>query len=226
MHIAKARINGNPNVGLFGFATKTCILFGERVHRDERKLFEDVLGLPLVRFSIAGTGIPGVFLVGNSRMTLVPDTISEHEQGILKERDVPFLVFTTRHNCLGNNIVCNDAGAIVSTDYSEKEVETIGKALGVPVHRMKIAGLTTPGAVLIVHGRRAAIHKDATPEEIAMVESILNVACEPATINLGSPYLHSGVLLSTHGLLVGDLSGGPEIVHLDETLGYHALQDE
>ncbi|MBR9702959.1 translation initiation factor IF-6, partial [Candidatus Woesearchaeota archaeon] len=44
------------------------------------------------------------------------------------------------------------------------------------------------------------------------------------TVNLGGSHLRAGILNSEHGLVVGELSGGPEIVHIDEALGYHELE--
>ena len=69
--------------------------------------------------------------------------------------------------------------------------------------------------------QRGIIHRDATKTEIKQIEQLLKVTLSPATVNLGTPYLHAGILRSHRGFVIGDQSGGPEIVHIDEALGYH-----
>jgi translation initiation factor 6 (eIF-6) len=54
----------------------------------------------------------------------------------------------------------------------------------------------------------------------------LRVKLEPATINLGTPYLHAGIACNKFGFIIGDASGGPEIVHIEEALGYLDSEDD
>lgn len=224
MHILKANVNGSPNVGLFGYATDTYALFGEHVHE---RLLADIsaaLHVPLHHAKIAGTGMLGIFLAGNERTLLVPGIAFDTERANLDRLGITYQVFETKHTCLGNNIIANDRGAILSTEFTSAEAKRIGEALGVPVVQTDIAGLNTPGAVIRIRGDKGVIHRDATPSEIALVEETLGVTLEPATVNLGTPYLNAGVLNNTHGIIIGDQSGGPELVHLDDALGY--LEDE
>jgi translation initiation factor 6 len=225
MHILKANFNGTPNVGLYGYATSgkhLVILLGEHL---QDKLLADVTealgGLPVHQFRVAGTGMPGIFLAGNSKTVLVPGIAFDHELEKLKTLGIPFTVLRTRHTCLGNNIVCNDHGAVISTDFDDNERKRIEDALGVPTIQLDIAGLNTPGALIVVNGEHGIIHRDATKPEIKQIEQLLKVKLTPATVNLGTPYLHAGILRSHHGFIIGDQSGGPEIVHIDEALGYH-----
>jgi translation initiation factor 6 len=221
MRILKANFNGTPNVGLYGYATDSMLLLGEHL---QEKLLADVtasLGdVPVHFFRIAGTSMPGVFLAGNSNTLLVPSIAFESELAQLKKLGIAHTVLKTKHTCLGNNICCNDNGAIISTDFDDTEAKQIGNALGVPVVRMDIAGLATPGALIVLNGKQGIIHRDATKKEVDEVQRVLGVTLTPATVNLGTPYLHAGILNNTHGFIVGDQSGGPEIVHIDEALGY------
>ena len=40
------------------------------------------------------------------------------------------------------------------------------------------------------------------------------------TINFGSPYVRAGLVCNSNGFIVGDMSGGPEIQNVDESLGF------
>jgi translation initiation factor 6 len=220
-HILKTNFNGTPNVGLYGYATKEWVLLGEHLTEKLHAEVQESLGnVPIHMFRVAGTNMPGIFLAGNSTTLLVPGIAFDYELEQLKKLNIPFTIFKTRHTCLGNNIACNDSGAIISTDFDETERKFIENSLGVPTIRMDIAKLSTPGALIVLNGNRGIIHRDATQEEIKEAEAILHVKLEPATVNLGTPYLHAGILCSPYGFVIGDQSGGPEIVHIDEALGY------
>jgi translation initiation factor 6 len=221
MPILKANFNGQPNVGLFGYATKDYVLLGEHLtehlHAEVQRALGDV---PVHMVHIAGTSMPGVFLAGNSTTLLVPGIAFDHEIATLTKLGIAHRVFNTRHTCLGNTIACNDHGAIISTDFDETERKWIEKTLGVPTVQMDIAKLNAPGALIVLNGDKGIIHRDATQGEIAEAERVLGVTLTPATVNLGTPYLHAGILNNPHGFVIGDQSGGPEIVHIDEALGY------
>jgi translation initiation factor 6 len=221
MHILKTNFNGTPNVGLYGYATKDYILLGEHLTDKLLPQVQEALGnVPMHQFRVAGTGMPGIFLVGNSKSVLVPSIVFDHEIAQLKKLNIPHTIFRTRHTCLGNNIVCNDHGAIISTDFDETERKFIEKHLEVPTISMDIAKLSTPGAVMVLNGDKGIIHRDATMTEVKEIEKHLKVKLTPATVNLGTPYLRAGILCNSHGFVIGDHSGGPEIVHIDEALGF------
>ena len=64
------------------------------------------------------------------------------------------------------------------------------------------------------------MHRDVQGEEKALIERTLHVTLEPATVNLGTPYVHAAIINNRNGFIIGEQSGGPEIVHIDEALGY------
>ncbi|HIH24081.1 TPA: translation initiation factor IF-6 [Candidatus Woesearchaeota archaeon] len=221
MHVLKTNFNGSPNVGMSLYATDSFVLLGEHLQdkltADVKNAFGD---LSVHNQRIAGTGLPGVFLAGNSKTLLVPSIAFDWEIDALKKLDRNVIVLKTRHTCLGNNIACNDRGAIISSDFDETERKEIEHALGVSTICMDIAGLNTPGALIVLHGKHGIIHRDATQHEIATIEKTLGVTLSPATINLGTPYLRAGMANNSFGFVIGDQSGGPEIVHIEDSLGY------
>ncbi|MDD9952960.1 MAG: translation initiation factor IF-6 [Candidatus Woesearchaeota archaeon] len=218
MHVLRTHFAGTSNVGLYGYVTEQYALLGEQLTGKRKEEVTAVLQVPLHHVAIAGTQMPGVFLAGNSHCVLAPGILFEHEREELEKLKIPVQVLETKHTCLGNNIVCNDHGAVISTDYSEEERQTIEAYLKVPVIKMDVAGLKTPGAVIVLQGEKGVVHRDVTDEEKHELESVLNVTLTQATANMGTPYLNAALLNNTNGFLIGDASGGPEIVHIDEVL--------
>jgi translation initiation factor 6 (eIF-6) len=66
MHVLMTDINGNPNIGLYGFCNDNFCLLGNEVPEKKFKEIEDVLKVKCHRISIAGTSLIGVFVAGNN----------------------------------------------------------------------------------------------------------------------------------------------------------------
>ena len=223
MAVIKANVNGNPNVGLFGVVVGDKLLFGEKIRQN--KLFEKTLGCELIRMKIAGTDLPGVMTFAHKNKLLIPHIVFEQEKQVLEKHNIDYEVIHTNTTCLGNTIVATKTGAIVSTEFEQEEVEQIQNALGVPCKQRDFLDITTPGAIILVKGDKAIVHKDLNDEDADFIEQTLGVSVEPATVNLGSPYLRAGILLSDKGMIVGDQSGGPEIVNIDNALGFNQVNE-
>ncbi len=225
MHVVTLNFHGNPNVGLYGYCGevdgKRLCLLGEQLNDDDEAQIAEALDAELHHLTIAGTPMPGVFLAGNSHTLLVPAIAFDREHQHLTKLGFPVKVFHSRLTCFGNNIVTNDHGCLVNPDFSDTEMDDLRDLLGVPVKRIEIAGLKTPGACVVLNGKRGVIHRDAAAHEIAMVKETLKLdELEPASVNLGSPFVRAGILNNDQGFVVSDASGGPEIVHLEQSLGY------
>ncbi len=220
MHLLKANFNGNPNVGLYGFATDSYCLLSKEVNKKLVKQIEEVLKVPVHQIDICGTSLIGAFLAGNSNSLLVPSIAFDSELEQLKKLKIPFTVIDTKHTALGNNILCNDNGCLLSTDFKKEEVEAIQKVLVVPTERGNIADLRIVGACGTSNTKGCVLHRDASDEDVKLIESLLKVRCETGTVNLANPYIKSAIIANSNGFIIGDLSGGPEINHIDEVLGF------
>jgi translation initiation factor 6 len=224
MHLKKVSINGNPNIGLYGFATDSFCIVGREV---PEKLIEDmkiILDVPIYQMTLAGTSLIGVFMAGNENDILIPDIAFDSEKDVLEElskkHGFKLHIIQTELTALGNNIACSDKGCLISPDFDKNDMEQIKKALGLEVKEGQIAGLPTVGSLVAANKKGCAIHRDAEDFEIDFVSSLLGYTCETATVNMGNPFLKSGILVNTNGFLVGDISGGPEINYLDEIFGF------
>lgn len=218
MHLLMTNINGNPNVGFYGFANNQYALIGREVPAALAQEIGKVLKVPMHQISIAGTSLLGLFLAGNDHTLLVPNIAFDSELRVLDKLGVPYKVIESRLTALGNNILCSNTGALVHDEFSADTKKRIRQALNVKLHPGTIAQLPTVGAVGAVNSRAAVIHRDATAEDLTEVRELLGLEVETATLNRGSPYLRSGVLCNDHGMVVSDQSWGPEVGFVDEVL--------
>jgi len=219
-HILVTNYNSNPNVGLYGFATDKYCLLGTEVPEELDKEISEVLDVPIIRMNIAGTSLLGVFLNGNKNCLLVPKIAFENELKILDKHKIKYKLIETKITCLGNNIICNDKGCVVSNEYGEKEIKVFKDALKVDIVKAEIAELNTLGS-LAVHTKKGLLcHHEILEHEAELLKKVLKVEVFTGTINMGVPFIGSGILCNNKGFIIGDASGGPEIVNADEALGF------
>ncbi|MBR9676445.1 translation initiation factor IF-6 [Candidatus Woesearchaeota archaeon] len=220
MHVKRIGFNSNPNIGLLGFCTDKYCLVGREVSKRHLKEIEETLKVPVHSLNIAGTSLLGVFLSGNSTCLLVPSIAFESELRILDKLKINYEVIKTNHTALGNNVLCNDKGLILSDELEQNAAKQIQKALGLKPINSKIAGLSIVGALVAHNDKGGLIHRDAEKKEIKLVEKTLGVKVEIGTLNFGSPYIRSGVIVNKNGFLVGDLTTGPEVQNADYAFGF------
>jgi len=220
MHVLKMDFNGNPNIGLYAYANEKFCLVGKDISAENAKKIAKVLGVPVHRITMCGTSLIGVFVTGNSKCILVPSIAFEEELAVLDKLKIDYKVLETKLTALGNNILVNDKGCLVNPDFSKEERAKISEAFGVDVKKGKIAGLDIVGACATYNDKGIVIHRDIISKEADAVTELLGLECTNGTVNMGSPYVKSGLIVNSKGFIVGNLSSGPEIQFVDEGLGF------
>lgn len=222
MHVLTTNFNGINNIGLYGFANDKFALIGKEVPDDIAKDISKVLKVPVHKITIAGTSLIGVFVAGNNDKILVPAIIFDEEKEALREAEVDFEVFDTKLTCLGNNMIVGDKKAILSKDFSESEEKRLANALNVETIRETLGGIFAIGSLVVLNQSRkkALMSNDFYHEDQKLLEDTFDVVATPGSINMGSPYIRSGIICNVNGFIVGSNSGGPEITNADEALGF------
>lgn len=220
MHVSKASVHGNPNVGLYGFVTDKYVLLGPEVPKELHKSFEEIFARHVRVITIAGTSLIGVFLNGNRNCLLVPNIAYESELEALDELGLDYKVIDTKLTCFGNNVLVNDKFALLSPEFSASEEKEIAKALRVPTMRKGIVDVNTVGSIAVMNSMGCLVHHEASQRELELIQGNFDVAAEHGSVNLGNPYVKSGIIVNDHGFVMGSASGGPEIVHADRVFGF------
>ncbi|MFP4655985.1 MAG: translation initiation factor IF-6 [Candidatus Woesearchaeota archaeon] len=219
-HVAIMSFNNNPNIGLYAFTTDQICLVGEEVSDDQMDVLKDVLDVPVHRIRIAGTSLIGVFCAGNSSKLLVPYIIQEEEEEELRKLGITYSKISSKLTALGNIISANDHGAIVTPDFSDREIKEISEALGTTVKKGKISELNNMGSCLKVNNIGGVAHSGISTAEIRFIEDTMRIEIVDGTINMGSPYVSSGIIANSKGFVAGAQSAGPEITNADIGLGF------
>ena len=224
-HVARLSIQGNPNIGLFVYATDTFALVGKSASEQDMEIIKSVLKVPVYPIMVAGTGLAGIFLTGNSKYLLMPNICYDQEieqiESICAKYDVKVKVVNTKFTALSNNMMLTDTILLANTDMEDKVLADLKKDLGLKiVERVTIADTDVVGSAMVFTTKGGLIHPDIANDSIEHLEELLGIKFTLGTVNYGSPYVKSGIVVNSNGFLIGKTSSGPEVTNADEALGF------
>ncbi|MBW2987190.1 translation initiation factor IF-6 [Candidatus Woesearchaeota archaeon] len=221
MGVFRTNFESVPNIGLFGFCNDTICLVGNNVKKRYLKKIEAALEVPVERTSVGGTDLVGVFLAGNNNCVLAPHYIFHEEfedlQDFSKQYDFDFKVIKTDLNCLGNNILVNDNGALVNPEFSAVVKKQIRQALKVRVVPGEICDLGNVGSLGVLNSKGGYVHEEITKKRMAELEKMFNVELIAGTINK-TPYVRSGVFANNKGYVITADVKGDEILMFEDAM--------
>jgi len=209
------------NIGVYIRSTDEFALVPNGIFIEKDKnVIERALRVPLREAMIGGTNLLGVLTVANSEGILLPGNLVtdlEVEELTIQLGD-KVGVIDSKITALGNVIVVNNKGAIVSSEFTKNNIKIIEDVLGVPVAKMDIAGLSIVGSMCIVTSRGALVSPLASDEEIEEISSIFGVNVDICTVNRGYAFISSGLVANAKGALCGLDTTGIERARIIDTL--------
>ncbi len=216
MKFMRTNFNGDPNIGLYGFASDSYCFLGNYSKHAER--IEEILEARIKVAQIAGTDLAGIFAAGNSNGIILSKIIDPIERKeIEKVLGINILVLKSKHTAIGNLALCNDKGCIISAKLKRFEKE-IAETLGCETACGRIAGLHIVGSAAITSNKGCLCHREACEDELKRVEEILKVKADIGSIG-GSPFVKAGIIANSGGVVVSEQATGPELERIDEVFG-------
>ncbi|MCL4365219.1 MAG: translation initiation factor IF-6 [Candidatus Marsarchaeota archaeon] len=219
MGITKMSIGNSSYIGAYAFATDSYVILTSHSTHTEREIIADALGAGVFSATINGSGLLGVYAVGNSRGLLLPEMADQSEiHRIRKELGgVEVSVLCTDLNALRNNILVNDKIAFVNPEFRKKEINEIEHALGVEVIARQIGGYATVGANNILTNKGMVITNSADESDVHFLNRIVHCTSQ-TTANLGSPSIGLCTIANSNGVVVGAQTTGFELTRVTEGL--------
>jgi len=220
--IILSTFHGDPNLGIFFACNEKICLVPKSIETKNIRNIKKCLKVETVKIKIAESDLIGIFCALNSNGILVSDLIKDGELKELKNKiksfDMNVEKISSKYSAIGNLILCNDKGAIISKLISRKEKRKIEDCLGVEVEYAKIAKLNIVGSCGIATNKGCLLHRDVKANEINRVEDILKVNADIGTVNFGSPFVKSGLIANSEGCLLGEKTTPPELARIMEAL--------
>jgi translation initiation factor 6 len=203
---------GDANIGFYGRASDK--IFISSFDED----FSNILKTPSKRVNIGVTEFVGLLTAMNSNGIILPFIVREEEIKEIKKLGLDVLVLKEKFTALGNLIVTNDKGAIVSELISKKNLKAIEDVLKVEVVQASLVNSKIVGSVCFATNKGAILHREASDEDVELVKDVLKVEVERGSVNFGSPFVASGIIANSYGALIGSKTSGYELDVILRTL--------
>jgi len=214
-------IRGSPNIGVYTLTTDLYTVLPIEVSEAKKEKIKKFLNAEIIHTSIGDSTLLGVLSRANSNSILVPYyTHDEEIEQIKKAVDVNVVKIDCNKTALGNLVLANDRGVVVDPELTEEKgvVKQIEDALGVEVVQGTIAGLPYVGSLAVATNKGVLTHPMLREDERKLLEDVLKVPVEVGTVNRGVPFVASGLMANSFGVLAGFITTGPEIVMLSQSL--------
>ncbi len=214
MPLYRTSLLGSPNVGVYALATENFVLVPIGLSDTKVRRVEKALEAPVTRATLGSTTLLGVLAAANSNGMVVPSFVSDEEMRVLSGIVENVTRVESRRTAFGNLILVNDHGALVAESlYRERDaMRKIQDAFGVELVQGQIAGLPYVGSFAVVTNKAALVHPLIEEEEMKLLTECLKVNADTGTVNGGSPFVHSGILVNNHGVVIGPLAVGAELM--------------
>lgn len=220
MPLSRISLYGNANVGAFIFATDRFALIPNDSPESVEREVAETLGVPAIRAMVGGSVLLGIFVAGNSKGILVPNTATDEEiEAIRASAKTPVAAYLGKKNALGNMILVDDNVALVGPQTDPALADLISDHLKVEVYSGTIAGLAMTGVCGVVNKKGIVAHPMATDEEVRRMGELFNIPVDISTVNCGFPYLRVGMAANSKGAVVGSATTGPEMARIEASLG-------
>lgn len=213
-------IQGNPNVGLFGYTTNKYCLVGKNLNETQLKVFETSLDVPVHSITIDGSSQIGVYLNGNETCLLVPSIITKSEIDELNKLGIKFKIIDTKETALGNNLIIGENYFFYHVDFEDTAIKQIEDSLGINGEAISLEDWEVIGSICCITSKGGLIQNEV-PEEIKLlIEKKLNISLERGTLNFGSRIISGCLVANDKGMVIGKASAGIEITNADMALGF------
>lgn len=223
--LKRINLTGNPNLGIYISVNEDVAIVPFNFPIEMENIVREVLGVEVLKTSIAGTNLIGALITGNSNGFIVSPYVNDRELKFLKDNGLNVGVIPGKYTAIGNILAVNDYGAVASSALEKDAVEAIEDILGVPVELATIADSNIIGSLSIVTNKGFLVHRDASPEEVDLMRDVLKVEGDIGTVCRGLPLVGACGIANSKGVMVGDKTTGPEMARIEEALGFLDFDD-
>ncbi|RLF65602.1 MAG: translation initiation factor IF-6 [Thermoplasmata archaeon] len=210
----------NPFLGIFGKANDDWLILARGVPREAIKRAKEALDVDVVEVTIGGTSLVGSLLVLNSRGIVVSNIVYDDELKLLEDTGLEVAIVPGKENAIGNVALVDDKAALVDPELDDETVEVLNDVLKVKVYRGTIGDSGLVGMSAVINKYGILCHPDLSDDEEKLLKEVFGEEREIniGTVNRGTPFVGSGIITNSKGVIVGDKSTGVELMRIESTL--------
>ncbi|MDR2623485.1 MAG: translation initiation factor IF-6 [Methanobrevibacter sp.] len=211
---------GSPNLGVYISVTNEIAIVPTNLEESMEEILKEVLNVDIIKTSIAGSSLVGALTVGNSNGLIVSPYTFDREIESLENFGINVAKLPDKYTAIGNIAIANDNGAVVSPLLSDDSVNIIEDNLNVYVGRKSIAGFNILGSLANITNKGALLHVDTSEDEIKFTEKIFKVPASTGTVGRGNILVGACSIANSFGAIVPQETSGPEMLKIEEALGF------
>ncbi|BAJ50373.1 translation initiation factor eIF-6 [Candidatus Caldarchaeum subterraneum] len=214
MEIRLETVLGSAEVGLFALPTDRYVILSKEINPSKVRVFQQVLKVDTILTSLADSILVAPFAAGNSNGLLLSKLVVDEELKKIKAAlpDLNIHRLDTKYTAVGNLILCNDRGAVVSSLLGKNVAKVVADVLGTETVSSTVANRSYVGSLVAATNVGALVFVDAEDDELKLVEDVLHVNVDTGTVNGGVLFPRSGIAANSSGAIVGALTTGPELM--------------
>lgn len=212
----RTNFSADPNIGLYGFATDDYCLLGYEPNKKLLNKIKTILKIEIKISTITGTELVGIFTSGNKNGLVLTKIVEKEELKKLKKLfDLNITVIKPRETAIGNLVLCNDKGCLIS-ERLKRFKKQISDALDCEVETGTVADLEIIGSAAVANNIGCLCHREATEKEMKKIEELLKVKVDIGTVGYGNPFVKAGLIVNSKGVLFSEETTGPELGRIEE----------
>ena len=216
--ILRTNFDGDPNLGLYGFATDKYCVIGREAYAAK---IRETLKVPAYSWNVFNMDLIRIFSTGKSKGIVVPSILKNYDNEVLgkMEEHREVLVIKDNYSSVGNLVLLNDNGVILSP-LLKKHKKELEKFFGLDCETTTISGMNLVGNLGFATNKGCLLHPKVREKEKRLIEKTLGVGADITTVNFGSPYPGAGLIANSNGFVVSTQSSGPELGRITDVLGF------
>jgi translation initiation factor 6 len=221
MAVLKDNIFGVSEIGVYLVLNNRYFIHPPKINPNLKTFVKNMdSNIICIESFIGGAAVLGSLVAINSFGMVLPNSTTDDEIKLLKQKmrqDFQIGKVDIDQNAFGNLILCNDKGAIISSQIADAK-EAINDILKIPVKVLDFAGSNLPGSCGIANNKGVVVHPMIKEEDAQVIYDHLQVDIDVTTVNCGNPFIGGGCVANDVGIIFGRNTTGPEIQRIMEIL--------
>ena len=217
--IQNISFHGSPYIGIFCLVTDSFALVPNSMQKKEMEIIEETLNVKAIQTTVCESPLIGVFCVANNNGILVPITADDKEIKFLKkETGFEVAKVNSKNTAIGNMLVANDKGAAAHRFLFRDAEKIIEETLNVDMRIATTGEIDIVGSTIVANNKGFLAHPETSEDQMEILEGIFKVKGEIGTANCGDGFVGNSIIANNHGVVVGQLTTGFELVRIDDAL--------
>lgn len=202
MKIQKMELFGNENIGMFLYSTNDFCIVPNSIKSKDEKIIKNTLEVKILKTNVMGLSTLQFVITGNSNGVIISNFAEREEIEKIKKITNVFVV-DTKYTALGNLIVCNDKGCVISSKVANLK-EYIEDFLSIKTKIVSAGRSSLIGPRICTNNKGCIVSKNMRIDEIKIITNALNIKkIGDGTVNNGSIWIRCGCVVNDNGILIG-----------------------